>query len=74
METLEVKVEHSSQVDAISYNSLTEVLVITFKNGKKYVYEEVPAEKVSEMIASDSVGKYLNAHIKPNYKATPFNG
>jgi hypothetical protein len=57
----------SSNVKAIGYDSNTRELVVEFPGGW-YSYSEVPPTQVVELMFAESVGKYLNAAIKPNYE------
>jgi hypothetical protein len=40
---------------------------VTFKTNKTYRYSEVEEEVFKELIAAESLGKYLNANIKNKY-------
>lgn len=42
-------------------------LFVKFKGSKIYFYEEVPKSEYKALLKAESKGKYLNAHIKPNY-------
>lgn len=42
-------------------------LTVYFKNGKEYVYEEVPWELVRDFKNSDSAGKFYSANIKGKF-------
>lgn len=56
----------SSNVVSIGYDPPSETLEIEFKNGV-YQYYNVPQEIYEQLISSPSVGKFLNAYIKPVY-------
>jgi len=61
-----VKVE-SSNVAAVGYARGD--LHVQFKGGSKvYVYGDVPHEVHAEMMASESVGRFLNQKIKGKYQ------
>jgi hypothetical protein len=61
---------------AVGYDAATRDLEVEFRARKEedkrrvYRYHAVPAEKVTEMMASESKGSYFLVHIKPNYKCT----
>ena len=55
----------SSNVHAIAH--MDNVLHVKFKNGGHYAYTGVSLALFEKMRSADSVGKFLNAHIKPNY-------
>lgn len=58
----------SSMLQAVGYDGFN--LFVRFNNGKLYRYDNVPEMEYSALRASDSVGRYLNSMIKPNYTAT----
>ena len=43
-------------------------LVVEFKNGRKYLYKNVPEKIINDLLAAESAGKFLNAEIKQNYQ------
>lgn len=57
----------SSNLAAVGYDANSQILQVEFKNGSVYNYFRVPAEKHAALMAADSVGKYLNAEIKPHH-------
>lgn len=61
---LRTKVE-SSNIASVGYEG--GVLIIEFKNGAVYQYDNVPIRVYDVMMKADSVGKYFNAHIKSKY-------
>jgi len=68
-----VQVE-SSNVDKVGFDTATKLMYVKFKDrvkkdktkvqGKTYSYEGVTHEQYLEMIASESVGKYMAKNIK----------
>lgn len=42
-------------------------LIVTFKDGDRYVYTHVPEDVVRTVANSDSVGRAFNALIRPKY-------
>lgn len=56
----------SSQIDSIAYS--TYKLFVKFKNGTIYSYEGVPHHLYEQMKTAESVGKFLNQHIKGVYQ------
>lgn len=68
----DVVVSHynSSNLLVSEYDKLSKDLIITFKNGGVYKYENVPATDYMRFEMADSQGKVLNSLIKPNYKFT----
>jgi hypothetical protein len=68
MEILEKEITNSSQVKRVKYDENKSILTITFMTGKSYEYEGVKRYEFDALLAAESVGKYLNASIKPNHK------
>ena len=47
----------------------SETLVVVYKgNEKKYFYEAVPAYKIFQMLASESLGAFIAKAIKPHHE------
>lgn len=42
-------------------------LKVTFKNGREYLYEGVPANVYEEFLMSESKGKYFHENINGRY-------
>jgi hypothetical protein len=59
----------SSVIAAIDYNPKTQVLEIDFHAGRTYDYLNVPPEIHQSLLTADSIGKYFNEVIRPNYRA-----
>jgi len=57
----------SSNIAAIGYSSLEQVLQVDFLNGFRYRYLDVPQEVFAEFQAAPSKGRYLNREIKGQY-------
>lgn len=62
--SVEMKDVKSSNVAAVGYDADAKELHVAFRNGSKYIYHDVDAEKHSALISADSVGGFFNAHIK----------
>lgn len=66
----------SSLISGVHYDAEKKVLSVEFlrrqNEGQRriYQYQDVPPEKVKEMLADKSVGGYFLAKIKPDYKFT----
>lgn len=54
----------SSNIDQIGYDKENNELHVRFKNGSLYIYEGVNEDHFVSMTTAESVGKYLNQHIK----------
>jgi hypothetical protein len=57
----------SSMIGKTEFDPENESLIVTFKNGKRYLYRGVPMAEWEKLIATTSIGKYLNAQIKGQY-------
>ena len=61
----------SSQVKAVRYFADTQILEIDFVTGKTYQYFEVPESVYEGCVTAESVGKYINQHVKNIYNYQP---
>lgn len=57
----------STDLEEIGYDADTNTLVIEFKRGNVYKYNDVPQAVYDGLMSADSVGKYFNQFIKRNY-------
>jgi hypothetical protein len=58
----------SSNLKTTEYDSETKKLVVEFKNGVKYEYDEVPHNIYAQFRLSESQGKFFNTSISKSYK------
>ena len=58
----------SSNLKTTEYDSETKKLVVEFKNGIKYEYDEVPHNIYAQFRLSESQGKFFNTSISKTYK------
>src|SRR3712207_5242154 len=58
----------SSAVDAVEYSDEGRALDIWYKDGDRYTYFGVPREVYEALLAAPSIGIFVNAEIKPNYR------
>ncbi len=58
----------SSNLKTTEYDTESKKLVVEFKNGLKYEYDEVPHNVYAQMRLSDSQGKFFNSNISKTYK------
>ena len=59
---------NSSNLTNSTYDTVNNVLIITFKNGQQYKYFDVPHEIFAELNIAESQGKSLNNNINKNFK------
>lgn len=58
----------SSNLVKTEYDSETNMLIATFKNGIMYEYEEVPHKIYAQFRLAESQGKFFNKEIARQYK------
>jgi len=61
----------SSQIKALEYNTETNILTVTFNQGKQYEYSDVSADEFRKLIEADSIGRHFNLHFKGVYPFKP---
>lgn len=57
----------SSNIAQVGYEQETKHLYVEFNNGTVYRYLDVNEEVYEQLVNAASVGKFLNAEIKPNH-------
>ena len=59
----------SSAIEMFHYMTNRGTLVVIYKGSeKKYFYEAVPAYKIFQMLASESIGAFIAKAIKPHHE------
>jgi two-component system cell cycle response regulator DivK len=58
----------SSAVERVEHDETSGTLDIWYKDGDRYSYFEVPRETYEALLAAESIGAFVNAQIKPNYR------
>lgn len=58
----------SSNVKSIGYDMAAQELEVEFNSGV-YVYSGVPAQVYGELMAAESIGKYIAANIKGKFES-----
>lgn len=51
----------STMLASCDYDSNEKELTVTFKNGRSYVYADVPVDIYNDLIGSKSAGRYFNS-------------
>lgn len=59
---------YSDMVSKVGYDAETKELFVTFKRGKRAIYEGVSEELALDLSKAASVGGMMNTEIKPYYK------
>lgn len=62
----------SSNIEGYGYDSKKNRLWVAFKKNRVYRYDEVPYQLMNELHSSESKGKFLNEHIKNQFKTTGY--
>ena len=57
----------SRSVVAVGYDQDRHELSVNFVSGETYVYAMVPPSVYRSLLDADSVGRFVNATIKPTY-------
>lgn len=57
----------SSMIESCSYHAQSKNLLVVFKSGDCYVYEQVPNHVYQEFMKASSFGTFLNEQIKNSY-------
>jgi len=57
----------SSQIKSVGYHYATNMMVIEFKNGSVYEYEDVPYDIYETLIESKSLGTYFHKRIRDEF-------
>jgi hypothetical protein len=57
----------SSNIKAVAHDEESKTLFVKFAKGSVYSYQGADLTVFTGMIYADSVGKYLNDHVKPFY-------
>jgi hypothetical protein len=58
----------SSSIASVGYDAPSSVLEVEFLNGRLYQYLDVPQRVFEEFVEAESVGSYLNRHVKGSYQ------
>ena len=58
----------SRNVVSVGYDQNTMTLEVEFKDGALYQYFDVPVTVYEEFVRASSVGGFLHAHIRDNYR------
>lgn len=60
----------SSNVASVGYDPNTLTLEVEFKDGSVYQYFDVPETVYQELRRASSVGQFMHANIRNNYRYT----
>lgn len=58
----------STNVVKTEYDTLTKKLIVEFKNGSAYEYDEVPHQTYTQFRMADSQGKFFSSKIAKSFK------
>lgn len=57
----------STSVEAVGFDAARNELWLRYVGGDTYVYAMVPRSVVDALFAADSIGAFVNQHVKPRY-------
>lgn len=57
----------STVIESFEYDASKRQLLVVFRSGRRYVYEEVPGDTYDAMRRSPSKGEFFNEHIRDRY-------
>jgi hypothetical protein len=60
----------SSNIVRTQYDTITKKMIAEFKNGSKYVYDDVPHQKYTQFRMAQSQGNFFNTNISKLHKYT----
>lgn len=58
----------SSSIAEIGYAARSRVLEVLFRNGGLYRYFGVPRAVHRALVGADSIGRYMNRHVRNHYR------
>ena len=58
----------SSNLEALTYDSEDENLIIEFNNGTRYRYKKVPVSVIDHFLDAESKGKFFHNNVKSKYE------
>ncbi|HWK48912.1 MAG TPA: KTSC domain-containing protein [Steroidobacter sp.] len=57
----------STVIESFDYDASKRELLVVFRSGRRYVYEDVPESTHAGLRGSFSKGEYFNEHIRDRY-------
>jgi KTSC domain len=64
----------SSAIRSVGYDPRRRVLDVEFAGGAVYRYLDVPPRAHAALLAADSYGRYVNAHVRDRYRWVRLRG
>jgi hypothetical protein len=58
----------SSNIAEVGYSDEHQILELLFSSGMTYQYFDVPRRVFDELRQAESIGRYVNANIKGNFR------
>ena len=58
----------SSNIAEVGYSDEHQILELLYKSGMTYQYFDVPRRIFEELLQAGSIGQYVNANIKGNFR------
>lgn len=60
----------SSNIVRTQYDTITKKMIAEFKNGARYMYDDVPHQKYTQFRTAQSQGNFFNTNISKAHKYT----
>lgn len=60
----------STAIASIGYDEANLLLEIEYRNGRTYQYLDVPSSCYRDLMASASIGQFVNLQVKPFYRVS----
>jgi hypothetical protein len=58
----------STVIQSFQYDANQQELLVVFRSGRRYVYQQVPEETYAAMRRSFSKGEFFNEHIRERFE------
>jgi hypothetical protein len=58
----------STVIRSLEYDTANHELLVVFKSGRRYIYEQVPPDTFEAMKASFAKGEFFNNHIRGHFR------
>jgi len=64
---MDMQLVNSSNIRAVGYDALTNIMRVEFNSGSVYDYHQVPEEIYRQLLISPSFGKFFAVHVKNRF-------
>lgn len=63
----------STVIRSFDYDAGKQQLLVVFRSGRRYVYEQVPEDAYTRMRSAFSKGEFFNEHIRGRFPFRPLD-